>query len=333
MRSLHRKTSNFPPCRGRCGQLSVAVLVLGLLVFPAIARSQVDLAVYVTDQDTGKAIEQVKVEVVLFPATVVHMGFTDGTGRVEFLNVRKQQYLLRASKDAYQPFQERVDLSEQTISMIFPLRMRRSPDRPEPPGGAVSARVLAIPEAARNEFKAGLDLMGEKNDPKGSMGRFRKAIDIFPAYYEAYYMLGMAQLKTGDAGGGEASLRKAIEIQPKFFDPYYPLSELLIGKRLYDEAEKLLQIPLQEDPENWKWPYELGMGYGKTSQWDKGIAMGLVALGRKDVPTKIHLLLSDLYSNKGEIEKAISELETFKKKDPKSPMIPRVNEVLKQLRK
>jgi tetratricopeptide (TPR) repeat protein len=310
-----------------------AVFLYVLAGISGIACAQLSLSVRITDQDTGSALEQVRVEVVLFPNSIVHMDFTDSSGRVEFLNVKKLRYVLRTTKDGYQPYQESIDLSDQLTGAVVPVRMQRVASKMEPAGGVVSARVLAIPEAARTEFKTGLDMMGEKNDPKGSVSHFRKAIDAFPDYYEAHYMLGMAQLKIGDAAGGEASLRKAIEIHPGFFDPYYPLSELLIRQQHYEEAEKLLLRPFQEDQESWQWPYELAMCYGKMSQWDKGIAMGRLALERKNAPTKIRLLLADLYNNKGETSKAIVELETFKKEDPKSPMIPRVDEVLKQLRK
>ncbi len=287
----------------------------------------------VTDADKGAALERVRVEIVLFPNTIVRQDYTDSSGRVDFLNVRKLQYVIRAAKDGYEPYQDTVDLREERLTALIPIRMKPTRPKAEPAGGEISVRLLAIPEGARNEFKAGLDLIGEKNDPKGSLAHFQKAIDLSPTYYEAHYMLGMARLKTGDAAGGETSLRKAIEINPKFFDPYYPLSELLIRANKYEEAEKFLLTPFREDQDSWQWPYELGMCYGKLSQWDKGIAMGQLALSRKGAPTKIRLLLADLYNNKGETAKAINELETFKKDDPKSPMIPRVDEVLKQLRK
>jgi tetratricopeptide (TPR) repeat protein len=312
--------------------LRAAVLLHGLLGFSSFACAQVSLAVRITDQDTGSALEYVRVEVVLFPNSIVHMDFTNSSGTVEFLNVKKLQYVLRATKDGYQPYQETIDLSAQITSATVPVRMQKTPAKAEPAGGVVSARVLAIPEPARKEFKTGLDMMGDRNDPEGSIGHFQKAIDAFPNYYEAYYTLGMAQLKIGDASGGEASLRKAIEIHPRFLDPYYPLSELLIRQQHFDEAEILLLTPFQEDQESWQWPYELGMCYGKMSQWDKGITMTRLALGRKNAPTKIRLLLADLYSNMGETSKAIAELETFLIEDPESPMTTRVNEVLKQLR-
>jgi tetratricopeptide (TPR) repeat protein len=313
--------------------LRAAILWYGLLGLSGIACAQ-DLIVRISDQDTGSALEQARVEIVIFPDTIAQMAFTNSAGSVEFRRVEQNLFLLRATKNGYQPYEESVDRSR--LSMETPtiwVRMKRMPANDEPPGGVISARLLAIPEAARREFKTGLDLMGSKNDPRGSLSHFQKAIDAFPNYYEAYYMLGMAHLKTGNASDGESSLRRAIEINPGFFDPYYPLSELLILRRNYEEAERLLLKPLREDPESWQWPYELGMCYGKMGQWEKGIAMGKLALERKNASPKVRLLLADLYNNAGEVSKAILELEAYLKENPESPMAPRAKEVLKQLRK
>lgn len=194
-------------------------------------------------------------------------------------------------------------------------------------------RVLSIPEKARKEFRTGMDLLGKKNKPKDSIKHFRRAIEEYPEYHEAYYLLGMALLKTGDASGGETALRKSIELDAGFLDPYYPLAELLIMAKKYEEAERLLEAPYRQDAESWKWPYELAMCYDKLGEWRKGIDMAVEALGRKDAPSKTRLLLANLYECNNEIDKAIEQLEAFKKEDPKNPMIPKVNLVLEQLRR
>ena len=333
---MNRRNETLPRSRFRLARLlgrCFPLLIGSAVLFPVLARAQISLTVRANDQETGAAMEQVRVEVVLFPDTVVVMGFTDGTGRLEFLNMIKQKYVLRATKLGYQSHEESLDLSSQVSSSIVSVRLRRADDKPDAPGGGVSVRVLSIPENARREFESGMALLGEKNDAKGSISRFRKAIDEYPDYHEAYYLLGMAQLKTGDATGGEASLRKSIELNPHFLDPYYPLADLLILMKKYAEAEELLQTPHQEDQASWKWPYELAMVYDKLGQWEKGIVFGLMALERKDAPSKVRLLMANLYENNGEIAKAIAELEAFKKQDPKSTMIPKVNQVLGELRK
>ena len=259
----------------RCsrGRLSALLISLGLLM-SGLASAQVNVTIQATDQETGAPIEQVRVEMVIFPDTVSALGFTDGSGKFELHALKPRRYILRASKQGFQPYQESLDLSERFLATTISVRLHRSEQKAEIPGPGVSARALRIPEKAREEFLAGVDLLGEKNNPKESVSHFQQAIADFPDYYEAYYMLGMAQLKIGDATGGEASLRKSVEINPKYFEPYYPLAELLIRLQRYEEAESFLQVPFQEDQESWKWPYELAMCYDKLKQWEKWISVG-----------------------------------------------------------
>ncbi len=317
------------PMRLLCTPGFLLIWAASLLLMTSPAK---DLRVHAVDQETREPIDRVRVELVEFPSTVARMGYTDGTGWVEFLDLNVERCILRATKDQYQPYQETLDLDPVTPSIRVDVQLRRLDAKPEQPSGIVSARAISIPEKARKEFQKGMVLLGEKNDPKASLSHFRKAIEAFPAYYEAYYLLGMAQLKTGDEAGGESSLRKSIQLNPKFLDPYYPLAELLIRRTQYNEAEALLQTPYQEDPQDWKWPYELAMCYNKLGQLGKGIAMGRAALERKDAPSKVRLLLANLYENNGEPAKAIAELEEFKKQDPENPMTPKVDLVLEQLR-
>jgi len=51
------------------------------------------------------------------------------------------------------------------------------------------------------------------------------------------------------------------------------------------------------------------------------------------VPSKVHLLLADIYSNSDRPNDAIAELETFSRLDPESPFMSRVREVLPELRR
>ena len=52
-----------------------------------------------------------------------------------------------------------------------------------------------------------------------------------------------------------------------------------------------------------------------------------------NAPPKVHLLMADLYSNTGKPDKAMEQSRNFEKLDPSSPYIPRVHQVLAELRK
>ena len=315
-----------------------AILILTFIGAP-IAHSQqtretrLTINVRVTDQDSGSPLEQVSLELVIFPDQVVDTIFTNSNGLAAFALVFSQdQFIIRATKPDFVP-QALTFEPRGALTVMVPIQMRAVESKSQGPGGTVSARALSIPESARREFDKGLEFLNVKKDPQQSIGHFENAIGVYPNYHEAYFLIGMAYLQTKQPKEGQAALQKAIDLNPKFLEPYFPLSELLIADKQFDKAVPLLLAADQQDPRNWRWPYQLAMCYAKQGIWDKALNYGQAALARPDPPSKIHLLMADVYSNSGDPAKAVAELEQFEKLDPKSPYIVRVEKVLPELRK
>jgi tetratricopeptide (TPR) repeat protein len=327
------------PSRLRAGLVAIG-LIWGLLgVTPARAQTGqsqlVEIRVHVTDWDSEAVMDQVRVELIRFPSEIVETIFTDSSGYAQFDGIQSDNYIVRATKYGYNTAETRVEIVPHQNLVYAPVRMKRvgGDAFTSAPGSTVSARELSIPERARDEFHRGLKFLSEKKDPKQGMVHFQNAIANFPNYYEAYFLLGMAHLQTNSPSEGQAALRKAIELNPKFLEPYYPLADLLVRQKQYDEAEHLLLQALAQDKQDWRWPFELAFSYAKHGQWDKAMEYGQMASAQPGAPSKVHLLMADLYSNTGNTSKAVAELEEFEKIDPHSSYIPRVQQVLSELRK
>lgn len=316
-----------------------AVLLLTLLgAAPAHAQLSVQkrgvvISVRVTDQDRGGQLGQVKVDLLQFTGVVVQTMFTDSSGRAQFGPIGADHYIVQASKAGFQTYRVDIDPTPGQTQYDLFIQLPAIEANPAKPGGIISARELSIPEPARGEFNKGLEFLNEKKDPKQGMVHFQNAITSFPNYYEAYFLLGMAHLETNSPQEAQAALRKAIELNPQFLQPYYPLASLLIGQKRYEEAEQLLLQALAQDKQDWRWPYELAFSHAKRGQWDKAMEYGRLASAQPNAPSKVHLLMADLYSNTGNTSKAVAELEEFEKVDPHSSYIPRVQQVLSELRK
>lgn len=313
--------------------LTVALFVSHLSANAQGGRGGVTINVRVTSEATGANLDQVKLELVRFPDEIVQMAFTDSGGRASLASMDQGAYTIRASRAGFQPAQVEIDVRRGQTTYEAAVELMPEEAAVARPGGVISARQLSIPESAQNEFSKGVELLNEKKEPKQSIEHLRKAIDAYPGYYEAFFLLGMAELETNSPQEGQAALRKAIELNPQFFQPYYPLASLLVGQKRYEEAEQLLLQALALDKQDWRCPYELAFSYAKHGRWDKAIEYGQVAYQRPGAPSKIHLLMADLYSNTGNTSKAVAELEEFEKVDPHSSYIPRVQQVLSELRK
>jgi hypothetical protein len=57
-----------------------------------------------------------------------------------------------------------------------------------------------------------------------------------------------------------------------------------------------------------------------------------MAREREGAPPRVHLLMVDIYRNLGDYPKAIEELEEFARREPRSPLLPRVEAMLRELR-
>jgi hypothetical protein len=320
---------------------SVAFLLISLCVVgtPRSAFAQGSdhigqIAVRVRERHTESPIAQVCVQLIRFPDGVLLEQFTGSDGDVQFSSISVGAYTIRATRQGYQPGEARVDFRRgdgtlQSVDIpVMPLEQHGT----GAPGGTISADDLKIPENARKEFERGKRLLNEKKNHLESITAFQRAIDLYPSYSDAYFLLGTAQMQLNDAPAAETSLRKAIALDARRTGPYYPLSILLFGQRRFNDEEELLLSAQKQNAADWRWPFELARCHAQQSRWDRALQYGLAATGIANAPSKVHLLLADIYANSDKPREAVAELELFAQLDPQSAYMARVREVLPALR-
>lgn len=292
------------------------------------------VVVRVHDRISEEPLAQVRVQLTRFPDGVVGEQFSGSSGSVQFSSISVGAYTVRATFQGYEPGEAHIDFrdGDRTLQNVdIPLTPQKHEESGSP-NGTVSAEVLKIPENARKEFEHGSRLLNEKKDLPRSIVAFQRAIQIYPGYAEAYFLLGAAQVQAGASSAAEASLRKAMDLNARMSSPYYPLALLLFGERRYAEEDKLLLEAQKLDPVDWRFPFELARCHAQQGQWDAALRYGLEASGSDNVSPKVHLLLADIYANSNRPRDAVTELELFAKLDPSSPYMGRVQEVLPILR-
>ena len=290
------------------------------------------ILIRVRDRITEEQLDQVQVQLIRFPEGVVGEQFTGSDGSVQFSGLSVGAFTIRASRQGYEPGDAHVDLGngDRTLQNADILLKPREQEREGPPRGIVAASALRIPDNARKEFAQGSRLLNEKKDFIRSIVAFRRAIELYPGYADAYFLLGSAQLQTKATAAAEASQRKAIALDRNMTAAYYPLAVLLFGQRRYSEERELLLEAQELDSTDWRWPFELARCHAQQGQWDTALSYGLTASESTNAPPKVYLLLADIYANSNKPREAIAELERFAKLDPTSVYMDRVREVLPQ---
>jgi hypothetical protein len=299
------------------------------------SRLGAKVAVHVTSLEGEHPLEGARVDLLLFPDEYIQEGFTDAAGGLEFHGVgAPAAYIVRAEKDGYRTTEVRFDLRRGESGCEVPVQMPLLAGKPGARSGGVSSvREFSIPPPASKEFRKGAEILNQKKSPRAGIEHLQKAIALYPGYFEAYFLMGMAYLQLNSPGEARDALRQAINLNPKSIEPYYPLATLLMSAKQYGEAERLLLQAQELDSNGWRWPFELARSKAEQRHWDEALAYGEKARALPNAPAKVHLLMSDLYSNTGQPSKAIKELEEFEKLDPSSPYIPRVQRVIEELRK
>lgn len=338
MRSYRKCTHNF----SRYLEVST-IAILGMFLCPlGFAQSTAAPAsghvgkvlVRVRDRLNEELLAQVLVQLIHFPDGIAGEQFTGSDGSVQFSGLSVGAFTIRASRQGYEPGDAHVDLGngDRTLQNVDILLKPREHQREGPPDGIVAASALRIPDDARKEFAQGSRLLNEKKDFVRSIAAFRRAIELYPGYADAYFLLGSAQLQTKATAAAEAALRKAIALDAHMTAAYYALAVLLFGERRYSEERDLLLEAQKLDSTDWRWPFELARCHAQQGQWDTALSYGLTASESTNVPPKVHLLLADIYANSNKPRQAIAELELFAKLDPTSAFMDRVREVLPILR-
>jgi len=317
-------------------RFAIAIGALCLTVLPELNgqtkhQRPPDIDVRVSDFATEMALDKAKVDLLRLSA-VVQTGFSDASGTVRFPFVDPETYTIRAARDGYQEEEMTVEVTPGQHSISVSVQMRPLTAEGNQ-GGMVSARKLSLPPAAIKEVERGTRLLDKKTDLKKSVEHFQKAVSIFPDYYEAYFLMGVAFSQMSSSGEAETALRKALELNSKFLPPYQPLALLLFSQKRFVDERLLLEQAAELDPQSWKWPYEMARCLAKMGDWDRAVEYGKSAGQKPRAPTKIHILMGDLYSNSGSSERALAEFEEFAKLDPNSPFMPKVREAISMLQK
>jgi Tfp pilus assembly protein PilF len=167
------------------------------------------------------------------------------------------------------------------------------------------------------QFNSGVHFYNEKQFSK-AIQAYQKAIELDPAYVEAYNNLGIIYQLMGDAEKAFWAYRKSTEINPRYEKGYNNLGILLLLKGHYDEALAAFEKALAINPNNIESHINLGVLFKKKGEWDKAIESYQKALAIDPLHRETHYNIALLYEQLENLELAISHYQQFIELSPKS---------------
>lgn len=251
----------------------------------------------------------------------IQESITSDSGEFAFLGLRSGSFILRISAPGYEPAEMFVDVdfgSERGVSVF--LKTSKTSVAEAPAGSFTSAHELSMPESARKLVDSGKKKLYADKNPQGALYDFESAVAKAPAYYEAYYQIGMAYLSLQNPAEAEKNLQKSVDLSNQSYaDAVLALALLWIGRRDTTRGEQLLRQCLELNPNSWVGFFELGKLELYRQHVDPALKAAEKARSLAPNQPLVYRLLSLIHLRQKNYSAALVDLDAYIRLDPDSP--------------
>jgi tetratricopeptide (TPR) repeat protein len=275
----------------------------------------------------------------------IYETFTDLSGRFSFPGLSRGTYQLIAEGDGltFETTSVAADIpafGSGAQGFTQDIQLRPISHKPNTQPGVVNAFSQNVPAAAKQALDAGIK-SAEEGKTEIAIDNMRKAIQIFPDYFDAHLQLGNTFLKTDQLQDAIAELDKARLINPNDERAYQSFGLLLMRQRNYAVAVAIFAEAARLNPENPMNPVMRATALihqAAGSEADRSYLLSRAEIALTQAaslsenrlkPDTMTMVL--FYELKGEPERAAAELESYLKKTPLKNPVPIQNEI-KRLR-
>lgn len=313
--------------------LNLASILWGLAVCTPAAEAQVSniektdgmISGTVLSQLDNRPVEQAAVSVKSHNMGVFRSILTDYDGRFELHGLPPGTYEVVVEQPGYESLQTKAQFEGSPLKLVLHL-MTSKIAQPFRSNYTVSVQELKIPDQARNEYRKGLECMG-KNDEAGSVSHFTKATQAFPKYFEAYYHLGVVEMKQNRLEEAKQAFQTAIDVS----SGKYAWAEFGFGYALFlegrtEDAEAIVRRGLEIDENSPDGHTILGMALLRLNRLEEAEKSARQALLLRPGFAQAYLVLADVYGRRREYQAQAQSLDAFLQLEPTSPASARVHE-------
>ena len=297
------------------------ILSVGLAIQPFTLQGFFTIFGTIRDEE-GRLVSSVRVSLVDENYQPKGTVFADSSGHYQFRNLRAGSYYLRVETTGlpYEEYSKQIDLysmtrrnsttEEPTLEDIV---LRRKKSRTAATGTPGVVFLQVVPPAAREEFDHGASSLKEKNSQLG-IDALKKAIEIFPDYFDALALLGTEYAKQGQFDDAIPILKRAVTVNNKAGSSMYALGFAYLRLNRLGEAIEWLQNAAALDSGNPNTYMMLGLAYGNNHLLDQAeVALKQAyKLGGANA-ADAHLYLAGIYNKRERYGEASHELELYLK--------------------
>jgi tetratricopeptide (TPR) repeat protein len=275
---------------------------------------------------------------------------TNSSGRYHFSNLPEGRYKVRvlsAASDFEEQTQEVVIQNAirqlpgggtfvsgfESVQLDFTMRLRKPRGGEAPKSAPGTVFVQVAPEEAKRAYEQAIaDLDAKKDDAAGLAG-LKKAVELFPTYYDALLRLGTEHLRRQTYPDALAALNKAVEVNPRGYAALYSLGVAQHYQRQRAAAAETFRRAVNLNPGSVNAQIWLGIAlrlHGQLAQAEAALKRAQ-ELGDGPVP-EVHWQLSLLFHQQQRYNDAANQLELFLKASPDARDAAQIRNLIRQFR-
>jgi tetratricopeptide (TPR) repeat protein len=199
-------------------------------------------------------------------------------------------------------------------------------------GEEVSETTAAAPSNAMKAFeKAREDWLQQNTD--GAVKNLKKAVQIYPAFAQAWFQLGKLQ-ETSDSAAARDSFSKALAADPKFILPYEQLAALAAQgekwQEVVDNTSHGLELYPEGTPQLWYYDALAKFQLGKTDE-SLVSAQKALAIDPRHSVVNTEQLLAVVLARKADYAGALQHLKSCLTYAPPGPSADLIKQQIAQL--
>jgi Flp pilus assembly protein TadD len=288
--------------------------------------------------DRRTPLADLRVELLNEVDSVIQTVKTDGSGLFVFRKLSDGAFQVRVETagTSYLSQTKRVELARPRAfgaafeEIEFILVTRRTTTANAKPGVVF---VQEVPEPAQKQYQKATELLKKSEKREEGFVALKKALEIFPQYFDALELLGTEQVKHQEYEAAVPVLAKAVEINPRAQSSWFAMGVAQYNLKEFPTALESLRRSVSLNERSINANLWLGIVLRKTGP----LAEAETYLKQADqlADSKLadaHWQLALLYNQLKRFKEAADELEVFLKVQPDTRDVELIKKLIQRLR-
>jgi len=252
---------------------------------------------------------------------------TDYDGHFEVGGLPEGAYEIVMEEPGCEPERISAKVGGVLSKVAVALRLRRyKGSQSQQNNFSVSVRQLKMPGRARDEYQKGLERIAN-NDPSDGLRHFTKATEAFSGYYEAFYQMGVAEMKLGQFEKATAAFQRSIDLsEGRFALPVFGMAYTSYLQGKFTEAEAILRRGLDLDGGVRDGYFYLGMTLFQMNRQEEAEKSAQEALLRWPDFAPAYVVLANVYGRRRELREQVQAYEAYLRLSPNGPYAERMRQ-------